>query len=265
MKLKEMICLLSLPLLAACGPAGENKRDGSEQVNVPEQKYPIEVFRSEALEVQQISPATYVHVSYLSTNDYGKVACNGMIAVNGDKAIIFDATTDDTTSALLIRWIKEELKAKPIALVITHFHADCLGGAAAFRAAAIPCYAGNKTIAFTRQKKMFVPENGFDSVQQFDLNGAQVTARYFGAGHTLDNTVGYFTKDSVLFGGCLVKELDADKGYLGDADTASWPATIARLKQAYPGVKRVIPGHGVTGGKQLLDYTYELFAGTQLK
>lgn len=265
MKLKEIICLLSLPLIAACGNADRPKDNTNEKIVVAKEQYPKEVFKSEALQVQQISPNTYVHISYLVTNDYGKVPCNGMIAVNGDKAVIFDATTTDSTSAVLIRWIKEELKAKPVALVVTHFHEDCLGGAAAFRAEAIPSYAGNKTIAVTQQKKLFVPENGFDSLYQFDLNGAQVEARYFGAGHTRDNTVGYFTKDSVLFGGCLVKELDADKGYLGDADTVSWPATITKLTQAYPGVKLVIPGHGAVGGKELLDYTHDLFAAKKPK
>lgn len=265
MKLKEMVYLLLLPLAAACGHAADNKPDTGAKVALAETQYPKEVFRSEALQVQQVSPNTYVHISYLSTNDYGKVPCNGMIAVNGDKAIIFDATTSDTTSAVLIRWIKEHLKAKPVALVVTHFHEDCLGGAGAFRADAIPTYAGNQTIAFTKQKKLFVPDNGFDTLYRFDLNGAQIEARYFGAGHTRDNTVGYFAKDSVLFGGCLVKELDADKGYLGDADTAAWPATIQRLKQAYTGVKLVIPGHGFVGDKALLDYTHDLFTAKDPK
>lgn len=265
MKLKEIICLFLLPLAAACGNADNGKPHKDEKVVAAKEQYPKEIFKSEALQVQQISPNTYVHISYLATNDFGKVPCNGMIAVNGDKAIVFDATTNDSTSAVLIRWIKEALKAKPVALVVTHFHEDCLGGAAAFRAEAIPTYAGKQTIAATREKKLFVPENGFDSLYQFDLNGAPVTARYFGAGHTRDNTVGYFAKDSVLFGGCLVKELEADKGYLGDADTTSWPATIIKLKQAYPGIKRVIPGHGVVGGKELLDYTHDLFAAKKPK
>lgn len=260
MKLMIILGLLLLPFVIACNDV-ENSKPNVPEKEVPVKAvYPKEVFKSGALQVQQISPNTYVHISYLATNDFGNVPCNGMIAVNGDKAIVFDATTSDSTSAVLIRWIKEHLKAKPVALVVTHFHEDCLGGAAAFRADAIPTYAGNQTIAFTKQKQLFVPDNGFDTLYRFDLNGAQIEARYFGAGHTRDNTVGYFAKDSVLFGGCLVKELEADKGNLGDADTAAWPATITKLKQAYPNVKLVIPGHGAIGGKELLDYTHDLFA-----
>ena len=265
MRLRKILGLLLCPLVVACGNADKSKLDSDKKEVVQAAQYPKEVFKSEALQVRQISPNTYVHISYLATNDFGNVPCNGMIAVNGDKAIIFDATTTDSTSAVLIRWIKEELKAKPVALLVTHFHEDCLGGAAAFKADSIPSYAGHKTITFTKEKQIFLPEHGFDSLCQFDLNGEKVEARYCGAGHTRDNTVGYFAKDAVLFGGCLVKELNADKGYLGDADTASWPATINILKQAYPNVKLVIPGHGAIGGKELLDYTHDLFAAKASK
>lgn len=264
MKPAKMLWILLLPLLTACGNSNDTKKTSEEVVGAKEQ-YPKEVFKGEALQIQQISPNTYVHISYLSTNDFGNVPCNGMIAVNGDKAIVFDATTTDSTSKILINWINTTLKAKPVALVVTHFHEDCLGGANAFKAAFIPTFSGNKTIAVTKEKQLFVPGNGFDSLYHFDLNGAEVEARYCGAGHTKDNTVGYFAKDAVLFGGCLVKETGANKGYLGDADESAWPATINRLKQAYPAVKLVIPGHGAIGGKELLDYTHDLFAAKPQK
>jgi len=34
--------------------------------------------------------------------------------------------------------------------------------------------------------------------------------------------VGYFPKENIIFGGCLIKAIDASKGYLGDANTADW-------------------------------------------
>lgn len=267
MKAEKILLFLLLPFLTACGSRQEHAQKVPKtetQAGIAAQ-YPKTLFTSEALQVQQISEHAYVHISYLSTNDFGKVACNGMIVVNGDKAIVFDATTKDSTSKVLIQWIRSELKANPVALVATHFHEDCLGGAKAFRAGAIPTYAGNKTIAMTKEKHLFVPEHGFDSSHIFTINGEEVIARYFGGGHTKDNTIGYFAKDAVLFGGCLVKELEADKGYLGDADEAAWPATIVRVKQAYPDVKLVIPGHGAIGGKALLDYTEQLFTPKESK
>jgi metallo-beta-lactamase class B len=49
----------------------------------------------------------------------------------------------------------------------------------------------------------------------------KITAKFFGEGHTKDNVVGYFPSENVMFGGCLVKELNASKGYLGFAEKVS--------------------------------------------
>jgi metallo-beta-lactamase class B len=86
-----------------------------------------------------------------------------------------------------------------------------------------------------------------------------VTAKYFGEGHTKDNVIGYFPSENILFEGCLIKELKAGKGYLGDANIKAWPYTVEKVKIAYPNVKIVVPGHGEYGNSKLLDYTIQLF------
>ena len=82
---------------------------------------------------------------------------------------------------------------------------------------------------------------------------------FFGEGQTKDNVVGYFESDQILFGGCLLKELNASKGYLGDANLAAWSTTVEKVKTAYPQLQFVVPGHGKHGNTQLLDYTINLF------
>jgi metallo-beta-lactamase class B len=86
-----------------------------------------------------------------------------------------------------------------------------------------------------------------------------IIVKFFGEGHTKDNVVGYFPSEHVLFGGCLIKELDASKGYLGDATIAEWSLTVERIKKEYPNLKIVVPGHGEHGDGKLLDYTIQLF------
>lgn len=71
--------------------------------------------------------------------------------------------------------------------------------------------------------------------------------------------VGYFPSENILFGGCLIKELNASKGYLGDATIKEWSATVESVKKEYPNVKIVVPGHGAYGNIKLLDYTINLF------
>lgn len=50
-----------------------------------------------------------------------------------------------------------------------------------------------------------------------------------------------------MFGGCLIKESGASKGYLGDANVNAWSGTVEKVKTAYSAVKIVVPGHGDYG------------------
>ncbi|MNY76298.1 Beta-lactamase type II precursor [compost metagenome] len=65
-----------------------------------------------------------------------------------------------------------------------------------------------------------------------------------------------------MFGGCLIKEVEASKGYLGDANVKEWSQTVKKIKQRFPDAKIIIPGHGNIGGTELLDYTIKLFKDT---
>ena len=62
-----------------------------------------------------------------------------------------------------------------------------------------------------------------------------------------------------MFGGCLIKEIDASKGYLGDANVADWSNTVEKVKKQYPDVKIIVPEHGDFGDSKLLNYTIKLF------
>jgi len=223
------------------------------------QKLPVEVYRSADLVVVQIAPNSFVHTSYLQTNDFGKVACNGMIARDANEALVFDTPTNDKSADELINFIEKKLNCKIKAVVPTHFHDDCLGGLAAFHAHKIPSFGNSKTIDLAKANQTAYPQNGFTEIIKLHVGEKFATATFLGEGHTKDNVVGYFPSENVLFGGCLIKEIQATKGYLGDANVKDWSATVRKVKQAFPSVKLVIPGHGEVGGKELLDYTINLF------
>lgn len=220
---------------------------------------PKVVYESENLVVRQLSKNVYQHISYLNTETYGKVPCNGMVVKDGNEAVIFDTPSDDTSSAELIKWIKGSLNVKINAVIATHFHNDCVGGLKEFRKNNIPSYGSNKTIALAKKNKFNVPDRGFDKTLTLHVGKQKVYATFFGEGHTRDNVVGYFPNENVMFGGCLVKEVDATKGYLEDSNVKAWSETVEKVKKAYPDVKIVIPGHGEVGGQELLDYTIKLF------
>jgi len=219
----------------------------------------IPVYQSDQLVVEKLKGGIYRHISFLSTEDFGKVRCNGMIVTSGKDALIVDTPTNDAVSEELIEWVEEVLKKKVTNVVATHFHHDCLGGLGEFHARNIPSFASFKTIELAQSNNSPVPLNGFGGSLEITVGQLTVLNQYFGEGHTVDNIVVYVPKKKVLFGGCLIKSMGADKGYLGDANIKEWPQTLAAVKSKFGSAKIVIPGHGPPGNVDLLNFTIALF------
>jgi len=220
---------------------------------------PQEIYKSNDLIITQITENSFEHISFLQTNDFGNVPCNGLIVRNGNEAIVFDTPTNDKSSEELVKWIKETLFCKINAIIPTHFHDDCLGGLKVFDENGIPSYAYFKTVELAKENNFVVPKNSFRDSLVLKVGDENIIAKFFGEGHTKDNVVGYFPSENIMFGGCLIKELDAGKGYLGDANVTDWSGTVEKVRKEYPNVKIIVPGHGKYGNKDLLDYTINLF------
>jgi metallo-beta-lactamase class B len=219
------------------------------------------VYRSEKLIIKKIANATYQHISFLNSRDFGRVECNGMIVVDHHEALVFDSPVDDAASVELIRYLTDSMNLKLVGIVPTHFHEDCVGGMEAFNQHEIPGYASKRTVALLlRKERQFSrPWIAFEDSLTLKVGREAVHVSYPGPGHTNDNVVGYFPGDHVLFGGCLIKEVGASKGNLEDANTGAWSETVGSVKKQYPDIRVVIPGHGTAGGTALLDYTRSLF------
>lgn len=219
---------------------------------------PIDGYESTTLKIEPLTEHTYLHVSYLETESFGKVACNGMIVVDDDEAIVFDTPVNNEVSEELLKWLKsKDLHVK--AVVATHFHDDCLGGLQSFHDRNIPSYANQKTTELVQDKELAIPTNKFSKTLELQAGHETVILDFVGEGHTVDNIIGYFPKDQTMFGGCLIKSIGAGKGNLEDANTEEWSQTVARIKSKYPNASLIVPGHGQYGDRELLDYTIELF------
>ena len=223
-------------------------------------------YKTQNLIIQKLSNHIYAHISFLKTIDFGTVGCNGMIVVNENEAVIFDTPSNDQGSEELIAYVTKTLNCEIKAIIPTHFHNDCVGGLEKFNESNIPAYASAKTIELLNKNgtKFSKPINTFNDKFSIKIGNKKVYAAYFGEGHTRDNIIGYFPDDNAIFGGCLIKETGASKGFLGDANINTWSETVRKIKQTYPGAKIVIPGHGKWGGTELFDYTIKLFGLTNI-
>ncbi len=184
-----------------------------------------------------------------------------MIVVNAGEAIVFDSPVNNESAGELIDFLIKKRRYTIKAVIPTHFHEDCVGGLEAFNERGVPAYASNTTLLLLKNKgrQFSRPIHGFDDSLTLTVGDKKVYAKYFGEGHTKDNIVGYFPAAHTVFGGCLIKETGAGKGFLDDANINAWPQTVDKLKQAWPNISTVIPGHGNSGGIELLDYTIQLF------
>lgn len=238
--------LLSFVLLFSCTVA-------FAQTNIP---------ISKDLEVVGITPNVLMHISHMQTESFGKVPCNGLIYIAGKEAVFMDTPHDNKLSKKLLDWFVATYPGVSIkGVIIEHFHADCLGGLKEFHDRGIKSYANTRTIALAEKAGYTVPFNGFGDEMKMKIGGRRIQSRYFGAAHTADNIITWLPDEGVLFGGCMIKATGAGKGNLEDANVQEWPNTVAKIKNELGSrAKIVVPGHGDTGGEELLDYTIKLFS-----
>ena len=217
------------------------------------------IYKTPTLEIDSVAPNTYVHRTFLLTKTWGNVPCNGLVYVNQGEAAVFDTPCTDSVSLQLMHWIRSHTRARIVAIVVNHFHDDCLGGLRAFHQAGVRSYSSELCRQLARKAGVTVPQQGFRHLQRIRVGKTTIENFYPGAGHTRDNIVSYIPATKVLFGGCILKEVYATKGNLADADTTAWSGSICRIRQRYPQARVLVPGHGDYGGQELLHYTEKLF------
>jgi len=247
------ISLLTLLLmLAGCGarsPESRGPTTGSARCQ------PGEAERwSEDVEVSCVAEGVWVFVA-LAPEDfvYPRYPANGLLLESDGRSVLVDTGWRDAHAESLIAFARE--RGHPIAAAMaTHAHDDRVGGVAALQAAGIPVFATAETIALAEQAHVTVPDHVL-------VPGAlgDVEWLFPGAGHSPDNLVVWHPSSRTLFGGCLIKGLDATSlGHVSEADPVAWPRALDAVREAYPDPARVVPGHGAIGGMELLAHTASL-------
>lgn len=229
--------------------------DGQAQPSVSEIKI------AEGLSVIKLKNNLYQHISDFEYQS-AIVKCNGLLYINGNEAIICDTPTTNEYSAQLLSWFKTAHPGVTIkAIIVNHFHDDCLGGLKEFHKAGIKSYGHKLGPELTKLKgdTHDVPQNLFEKELALQVGPSKVHNFYPGEAHTRDNIITWIPAETTIFGGCMVKAINATKGNLADANVKDWPTTIKNVKFTFPEATLVIPGHGDAGGQELLDYTIKLF------
>ena len=214
---------------------------------------------------------------------------NSLLVQCGERDVVWcDTPCTNEATAQVLDWLRETISDVNIIQINTGFHNDNLGGNGVLQERGIPCYGSDltpqliekdwpKTVQkvlpyFSRpsnlryrdvlRTQVLTPPNRLFPLQEgltLDVGGQAVEVYFPGPTHTLDNTVVYFPQRQLLYGGCMVKAMDArNPGFTGDADTAFWPVALERILQRYPKARLVVPGHGTWGNLDLVRHTLDL-------
>jgi glyoxylase-like metal-dependent hydrolase (beta-lactamase superfamily II) len=187
---------------------------------------------------------------------------NSGIVIGDDAVMVIDTQATPAMAQDVIRRIRE-VTDKPIKyVVLSHYHAVRVLGAAAYRPEHI--LASEDTLSLIKERgeqdkaseigrfpRLFRnvesvppgltwPTLTFTGRMTLWLGKLEVQLIQLGRGHTKGDTVVWLPQDKVLFSGDLV-EFDATP-YAGDAYFQDWPRTLDNIAALKP--EKLVPGRG---------------------
>jgi glyoxylase-like metal-dependent hydrolase (beta-lactamase superfamily II) len=200
----------------------------------------------------------------LSENAYAYTAegdPNTGVIVGGDGVMVIDTQATPVMAQDVIRHIRT-ISDKPIRyVVLSHYHAVRVLGAAAYNAGEIIASVATHEMIKERGREDMDSEIGrfprlfravesipgltwptitFDRALTVWMGELEVQLIHVGAGHTRGDTIVWLPSQKVLFSGDLV-EYQAGV-YAGDAQLAEWPQTLDKLRALRP--EKLLPGRG---------------------
>lgn len=184
---------------------------------------------------------------------------NGLYLVTDDGVVMIDSPWDTTQFQPLLDSIKLKHNKDVVMCIATHSHEDRTGGLNYYRQKGIKTYTTEQTYQICKAKGENLAEYIIQKDTTFKVGQYFFETYYAGAGHSPDNIVIWFEKNKVLYGGCLIKSVEAnDLGNLSDANTKEWPKTIKKIQGKFEAPNYVIPGHQNWTDNSSLDHTLQL-------
>ena len=166
---------------------------------------------------------------------------NSGIIVGDDSVMVIDAQATPTLARQVIQKVRS-VTDKPIShLVLSHYHAVRVLGAAEYKAS-----KGHEEIP-----GLTWPTTTFDKKMSLFLGKRRVDLYFLGRAHTAGDIVIHVPDSNVLFTGDIVEYKSAC--YCGDAHLQDWPKTLGKIAK-FQAVS-LVPGRGdaLTDPRQIND------------
>lgn len=209
----------------------------------------------------KITPLTGDFYIYTTYNLYqnSPVPANGMYLVTRDGVVMFDTPWDTTQFQPLLDSIKKRHHQNVVMAFATHWHSDKTAGLEYYRQKGIKTYTTTKTDELSRINHMKRAEFLMTKDTLFNVGQYSFETYYPGEGHTADNIVIWFSKEQILFGGCLIKGADDESlGYLGDANINAYANTLKNVQKKCRNPRHIIIAHSDWSNLNSLKHSIEM-------
>jgi metallo-beta-lactamase class B len=194
----------------------------------------------------KISPLTgdfYIYTTY-NTYEGSQIPANGMYLLTNNGVVLFDTPWDTTQFQPLLDSIQHKHDKSITMCIATHWHSDRTEGLEYYKQKGIKTYTTLLTDEFSKTNGKKRAEFLMTTDTVFNVGQYSFEIYYPGGGHTEDNIIAWFSKEKILYGGCLIKGADAENlGYLGDANVKEYEKTLRKVQKKCPDPKFIIVSH----------------------
>ncbi len=198
---------------------------------------------NQRLKISHLAGDFYIYTTY-STYEGSKIPANGMYLLTNNGIVLFDTPWDTTQFQPLLDSIKLKHNSSVTICIATHWHSDRTDGLEYYKQQGIKTYTTLLTDKLSKENNKKRAEFLMTKDTTFNVGQYSFEVYYPGEGHTMDNIVVWFSKEKILYGGCLIKGADAENlGYLGDANVEEYETTLKKVQRKCPDPKFIIVSH----------------------
>lgn len=209
----------------------------------------------------KITPLTgdfYIYTTY-NTYEDSQVPANGMYLVTDAGVVLFDTPWDTTQFQPLLDSIQLKHNKQVVVCIATHWHSDKTAGLEYYRQQGIRTCTTKLTDELSRKNNMPRAEFLMSRDTVFKAGPYHFETYYPGEGHTADNIVIWFSKEKILYGGCLIKGVsDENLGYLGDANIPAYATTLRNVKRKCRDPRFIVIAHNDWKDNRSLEHSLKL-------
>ncbi|MBK9735879.1 MAG: BlaB/IND/MUS family subclass B1 metallo-beta-lactamase [Saprospiraceae bacterium] len=195
------------------------------------------------LKISQLTGDFYIYTTY-NTYEGSQIPANGMYLLTNNGVVLFDTPWDTTQFQPLIDSIKLRHNKSVTTCIATHWHSDRTEGLEYYKQQGINTYTTFLTDELSKKNNKKRAQFLMTKDTIFNVGQYSFEIYYPGEGHTADNIIVWFSKEKIIYGGCLIKGADAENlGYLGDGNVLEYKTTLEKVQKKCPDPKFIIVSH----------------------